>query len=247
MPFLKSTWTDTELEESILKLCEEFPDARMADCSRALEYCRRAIPHGTPESLLIAMREKLRRPPVSAATVRPKHRLNEKRSLLADSRRNPPPWDILHRKKSNYFARRWSSAHGERSPHVKTQTFYMARPFRCRAISTVERAYSRDPLERIASIGGVNTDHTRWNLSQPAAIALIEKGTDEFFFRVGEQNVRVVVLTCDGEKYLQSEREKTHPDDLLNFSAACVASLSRPVPRLAGVLRRRQPVTVASA
>ena len=53
-----------------------------------------------------------------------------------------------------------------------------------------------------------------------AAIALIEKGSDEFFFLVGEQRVRVVVLTHGGEKYLQSEREKTHPDDLLKVNAA---------------------------
>ena len=93
----------------------------------------------------------------------------------------------------------------------------MAKPFRRRVISSVDRAYSRDPLERVASIGGVNADHTRWRLSQPAAIALIEQGTDEFFFRLGDQIVRVVVLTSDGEKYLQSEREKTHPDDMLNL------------------------------
>lgn len=99
----------------------------------------------------------------------------------------------------------------------------MAKPYRRRAISSVDRAYSRDPLERVASIGGVNSDHTRWTLSQPAAIALIEKGTDEFFFRAGDQNVRVVVLTCGGEKYLQSEREKTHPDDLLNVTSAAQA------------------------
>lgn len=55
-----SVWTDAELDESILKLCDEFPTARMADCSRALEHCRRLTPHGEPESLLTAMRASLR-------------------------------------------------------------------------------------------------------------------------------------------------------------------------------------------
>lgn len=96
----------------------------------------------------------------------------------------------------------------------------MTKPFRPRVISTVGRAYSRDPFERVASVGGVNADHTRWSFSQAVAIALIEKGTDEFFFRVGEERVRLVVLTHGGEKYLQSEREKTHPDDLLSMAAA---------------------------
>ena len=90
----------------------------------------------------------------------------------------------------------------------------MTRPYRRRAVSIVNRAYSRDPLERIESIGGVNADHTQWKLSQVAAIATIEAGTDEFFIQAGEQTVKLVVLNRGGEKYLQSEREKTHPDDL---------------------------------
>jgi len=115
----------------------------------------------------------------------------------------------------------------------------MAKPFRRRVISTIGRAYSRDPLERIASIGGVNADQTRWHFSQPAAIALIENGTDEFFFRVGEQSVRVVVMTHGGEKYLQSEREKTHPDDLLNVAMTASGSMPHHVVRPVTVWRQR--------
>lgn len=114
----------------------------------------------------------------------------------------------------------------------------MAKPFRRRVVSTVGRAYSRDPLERVASIGGVNADHTRWSLTQPAAIALIERGTDEFFFQAGDQRLRVVVVTHGGEKYLQSEREKTHPDDLLNVASAGSGS-APPFARPAGPWRRR--------
>ncbi len=95
----------------------------------------------------------------------------------------------------------------------------MARPYRRRFVSFATRAYSHDPLDRIDSIGGVNSDFTRWKLSQAAAIEMIETGTDEFLVRVDGQVIRLVVATCDGEKYLQSEREKTHPDDLLNLTA----------------------------
>ena len=52
----------------------------------------------------------------------------------------------------------------------------MARPYRRRAITFVNHAYSHDPRERIEMIGGVNSDNTRWSLSQTAAIALIFKG-----------------------------------------------------------------------
>jgi hypothetical protein len=95
----------------------------------------------------------------------------------------------------------------------------MARPFRLRAVSTITRAYSHDPLERIDSIGGVNADRTRWKLSQAAAIAAIEGGTDAFFITANGHPVKLVVFTHDQQKYLKSEREATHPDDLLTLLA----------------------------
>jgi hypothetical protein len=100
----------------------------------------------------------------------------------------------------------------------------MNRPFP-RTVSRVTRAYSHDPLERVASISGVNADHKSWTMSQTAAIAAIEAGTDAFSFRAQDQIVRLTVLRRGGEKYLQSEREKTHPDDLLNLACAPGGSL----------------------
>ena len=93
----------------------------------------------------------------------------------------------------------------------------MARPYRRRAVSSVSRAYSHDPFERIETIGGVNSDHTRWKLSQVAAIAAIEAGTDEFFVNAGGQPVRLIVLNHEGQKYLKTERENTPSDDVLNL------------------------------
>jgi hypothetical protein len=93
----------------------------------------------------------------------------------------------------------------------------MARPYRRRAITFVNRAYSRDPHDRIEMIGGINSDKTRWSLSQVAAIALIEAGTDEFFVGTGAAMVKVVVKTRQDQKYLESERQQTHPDDLVSL------------------------------
>lgn len=56
MEFTPLVWTDAELDESILKLCDEFPDSRMVACARAMEHCRRSTPRGTPAELLTAMR-----------------------------------------------------------------------------------------------------------------------------------------------------------------------------------------------
>lgn len=95
----------------------------------------------------------------------------------------------------------------------------MSRPYRRRAVTLVNRAYSTDPRERVETIGGVNSDHTHWILTQVAAIAAIEAGTDEFFILSGTVIIKLVVVTHGGQKYLQSEREKTHPDDLLNLQA----------------------------
>ncbi|HTJ79474.1 MAG TPA: DUF3892 domain-containing protein [Rariglobus sp.] len=95
----------------------------------------------------------------------------------------------------------------------------MAKPYRQRAVSTVMRAYSHDPLERIDSIGGVNSDRTRWKLSQAAAIAAIEEGGDEFVVDANGHPVKLVVFVHDKQKYLTTEREATHPDDLLTLLA----------------------------
>ena len=100
----------------------------------------------------------------------------------------------------------------------------MARPYRKYSVSSISRAYSHDPLERIEAISGVNSDHTRWKFTQAAAIAGIEAGTSEFFVKSSDQIVKLVVVTRGGEKYLQSEREKTHPDDLMNLTLALAAA-----------------------
>jgi hypothetical protein len=103
--------------------------------------------------------------------------------------------------------------------HFSKPTFTMARIHNRRIVSTVNRAYSSDPLERIESIAGVNADRTRWSFSQAAAVALIEAGTDAFSIKTGDTAVKVIVYLHRGEKYLQSERERTHPDDLLHLAS----------------------------
>jgi hypothetical protein len=93
----------------------------------------------------------------------------------------------------------------------------MARPYRRRAVSAFTPAYSHDPLERIDSIAGVNSDRSRWSLTQAAAIAAIEAGTDEFFVTADGQAVKLAVLMVRDQKDLGTEREKSHPDDLMNL------------------------------
>jgi len=91
----------------------------------------------------------------------------------------------------------------------------MARPVHRRTITFAQKAYSYDPHERIELIGGINSDKSRWKLSQQAAIQAIEAGSDEFFVTTKDRNVRVVVVTHSGQKYLRAEFEGKGPDSLL--------------------------------
>jgi hypothetical protein len=93
----------------------------------------------------------------------------------------------------------------------------MARPYRRRAVSSFTPAYSHDPLERIDSIAGVNSDRSRWSLTQTAAIAAIEAGTDEFFVMAESGPVKLTVVAVRDQKYIGTERGKSHPDDLVNL------------------------------
>ena len=93
----------------------------------------------------------------------------------------------------------------------------MARPYRRRAVLSITRAYSHDPLERVDAIAGVNADRSTWRLSQSAAIAAIEARTDEFYVTDGGLEVKLVVVKHREQKYLKSERETTHPDELLTL------------------------------
>jgi len=104
----------------------------------------------------------------------------------------------------------------QRPPHLLIRTISMVRPYRRRAVSIVHRADSHDPLERIEDIGGVNSDRTRWSLSQAAAIAA---GTDGLFVKKDGTVIRLIVLTQGGRKQLRTDRAQTNPEDLLTLLA----------------------------
>jgi hypothetical protein len=91
----------------------------------------------------------------------------------------------------------------------------MASRHEIRCINKTDRY---DPHDRIRSIGGVNGDGTRWKLSQPDAIAGIERGEWSFFVNRGGRTADVIVaISRYDNKYLKTVADGEQPDNLLSL------------------------------
>jgi hypothetical protein len=71
--------------------------------------------------------------------------------------------------------------------------------------------------QRIARIGVVNQDGTRWTLAESAAIVGIESGQYAFYVNVGGKHVMVEVAAHEGHKYLKTVADGYAPTNLLGL------------------------------
>jgi len=75
-----------------------------------------------------------------------------------------------------------------------------------------------DPDNCIDGIGGLNDNGTRWYLKEDEAIAGIESRKWEFYVKVNDREVDVIVAkTSTGKKYLKTVADDYKPNNLLRL------------------------------
>lgn len=85
-------------------------------------------------------------------------------------------------------------------------------------VGCINKTNRQSRHEAISHIGGVNSDGTRWKLTEAAAIAGIEEGKWSFYTEGGAQTANVIIAkTPQGHKFLKTDRDSTILDNLLSL------------------------------
>ena len=89
-------------------------------------------------------------------------------------------------------------------------------------VRCIVKRQHQNPHERIQSIGGINSDGTRWTLTETEAILGIDTGKYDFFVTVNYREVNVIVASHLGRKYLKTTADGYEPNNLLSLPECSV-------------------------
>lgn len=81
-----------------------------------------------------------------------------------------------------------------------------------RQITCINKTNRYDPQERISRVGG-----SGWRMTQSEVISAIERRTDTFYTLVNSRRANVIVATHNGNKYIKTENDGLHPNNLLEL------------------------------
>lgn len=84
-------------------------------------------------------------------------------------------------------------------------------------VSCIEKRDRHNTHERIAAIGGVNPDGSRWKMLEDDAIAAIENRRYQFYVIKFGRKVYLIVASHYGRKYLKTEADDFAPNNLLSL------------------------------
>ena len=82
-------------------------------------------------------------------------------------------------------------------------------------ITCIRKTNRLDPHERIHGIGGRDAAGVPWYFTINAAIMRIELGDLEFYTHAEGKSARVIIATHKEHKYLKTEADGVHPNNLL--------------------------------
>lgn len=85
-------------------------------------------------------------------------------------------------------------------------------------ILCIQKSFRNSPHERIEFIGGLNSNGTRWKITQARAIQGIEEGKWQFYVNQNGYIVNVIIGTHLGNKYLKTQNDGLGVNNLLNLS-----------------------------
>ncbi|UPS92824.1 DUF3892 domain-containing protein [Bizionia sp. M204] len=84
-------------------------------------------------------------------------------------------------------------------------------------VKCINKSHKASAYGNIQSIGGINSDGSRWRITQERAIDAIESGKWEFYVNSNGRKVDVVVKNYNGKKILKTENDGFESNNLSNL------------------------------